>query len=55
MEQKKSFFGPLLLIAAGVVWLLVRAGTVPPDNLWALTHIWPFLLIAAGIGLLLRP
>jgi hypothetical protein len=55
MEQKRSLFGPLLLIGAGVTWLLVRSGTVPSSNLWALTHIWPFLLIAAGIGLILRP
>ena len=55
MEQKKSLFGPLLLIAAGVTWLLVRSGTIPSSNLWALTHIWPFLLIAAGVGLILRP
>jgi hypothetical protein len=55
MEQKRSLFGPLLLIAAGVIWLLVRAGTIPAANLWALTYIWPFLLIAAGIGLILRP
>ena len=57
MEQKKSFslFGPLLLIAAGVIWLLIQAGTIPSSNLWALTHIWPYLLIAAGVGLILRP
>ena len=55
MEQKRSLFGPLLLIAAGVIWLLIRAGTIPASNLWALTYIWPFLLIAAGIGLILRP
>lgn len=54
MEQKRSLFGPLLLIAAGVVWLLVKSGTVPAGNLWALTHIWPFLLIAAGLGIILR-
>lgn len=54
MEQKRSLFGPLLLIAAGVVWLLVKLGTIPTANLWALTHIWPFLLIAAGLGLILR-
>lgn len=54
MEQKNSIFGPLLLIAAGVVWLLVKSGNVPAENLWALTHIWPYLLIAAGVGLLLR-
>ena len=54
MEQQKSLFGPLLLITAGVMWLLIKSGTIPGDNLWALTHIWPFLLIAAGFGLILR-
>jgi hypothetical protein len=38
-----------------VIWLLIRAWTIPTSNLWALTYIWPFLLIAAGIGLILRP
>jgi len=55
MEQKRSLFGPLLLIAIGALWLLIKAGSIPSSNLWALTHVWPFLLIAAGIGLLLRP
>jgi len=57
MEQKRSFslFGPLLLIAAGVIWMLIQAGSIPSSNLWALTHIWPFLLIAAGVGLMLKP
>ena len=54
MQHSKSIFGPLLLIAAGVIWLLVKAGTVPAANLWALTHIWPFLLIAAGLGIILK-
>ena len=55
MQQKRSLFGPLLLIAAGVLWLLFKQGIVPAANLWALAHIWPFLLIAAGVGLILRP
>jgi len=55
MEHKRSLFGPLLLIAAGVVWLLVKSGSIPSANLWALTHIWPYLLIAAGIGIMLKP
>jgi hypothetical protein len=54
MQQNRSLFGPLLLIAAGIVWLLVKSGTVPSENLWALTHIWPFLLIAAGLGIILK-
>jgi hypothetical protein len=55
MEQKRSLFGPLLLVAVGVIWLLVKSGTIPSENLWALTHIWPFLFIAAGLGIILRP
>ena len=55
MEQKRSLFGPLLLIAAGVIWLLVKSGNIPSANLWALAHIWPFLLIAAGLGIIVRP
>lgn len=53
MQQSKSLFWPLALIATGVVWLLVASGTIPSENLWALTHIWPFLLIAAGLGIIL--
>lgn len=55
MSQPKSIFGPLLLIAAGAMWLLIQSGNLPAGNLWALTYIWPYLLIAAGIGLILRP
>jgi hypothetical protein len=54
MSQPRSIFGPLLLIAAGAVWLLTKSGNIPTANLWALTHIWPYVLIAAGIGLILR-
>lgn len=54
MSQPRSIFGPLLLIAAGIIWLLTQSGTIPSANLWALTHIWPYILIAAGVGLILR-
>ncbi len=54
MSQPKSLFGPLFLIAAGVIWLLVKSGNIASSNLWALTHVWPYVLIAAGIGLILR-
>lgn len=53
MKQRSIFF-PLLLIASGVIWLLVSMGRIPSENLWALAHFWPFLLIAAGLGLMLR-
>src|SRR5688572_20802901 len=45
----------MLLITIGAMWLLIKSGNIPAANLWALTPIWPFLLIAAGIGLILRP
>jgi len=54
MSKPRSLFGPLLLIAVGAVWLLTKSGTIPSSNLWALTYIWPYILIAAGIGLILR-
>lgn len=44
----------MLLIGAGVIWLLVNLGYIPSSNLWALAHIWPILLIGAGLGLILR-
>lgn len=54
MSHPRSLFGPLLLIAAGIIWLLTKAGSLPASNLWALTHIWPYFLIVAGVGLILR-
>lgn len=54
MEKHRSFFFPLLLIAVGVVWLLMSMNVIPAANLWALTHIWPYLLIVLGLGLILR-
>lgn len=54
MKENRSFFWPLTLIATGVIWLMVSIGQIPSENLWALTHIWPYLLIALGAGLILR-
>jgi hypothetical protein len=54
MNRHRSFFFPLLLIGAGVIWLMVNLGYIPSANLWALAHIWPILLIGAGLGLILR-
>jgi len=53
-DRRHSLFFPMILIAAGVIWLLVNFGTIPSANLWALTYIWPFLLIGLGAGLILR-
>jgi hypothetical protein len=42
------------LIAAGIIWVLVNVGVIAQGNLWALSYYWPFLLIAIGLGLILR-
>jgi hypothetical protein len=52
--KTRSIFGPLVLIAIGILWLLAITNTIPLANLWALAHLVPFVLIAIGISLLVR-
>ncbi len=52
--KQRSLFWPLALIATGVIWLLVSMNIIPAANLWALTYIWPFVLIAVGVGLIFQ-
>ena len=52
--KNQSLFWPLTLIATGVIWLLVSLKVIPAANVWALTHLWPYLLIVLGMGLILR-
>ena len=52
--KRRSFFGPMLLITVGVIWLLVSLRVIPYANLWALAQALPFVLMALGAGLLLR-
>ena len=54
MNENRSIFWPLTFIAAGTLWLIINMNLIPAGNLWALTHIWPYLLIALGAGLILR-
>ena len=54
MSKPRSIFGPLLLIAVGAIWLLTKSGSIPSSNLWALTYVWPYVLIAAGVAIILR-
>lgn len=51
--KERSYFFPLALIATGSIWLLNGMGVIPSENLWALTHIWPFFLIGWGVSLIL--
>ena len=52
--NQRSLFWPLALIATGVIWLMVSMSIIPAANLWALTYIWPYVLILLGLGLILR-
>ena len=52
--KERSLFWPFVMIATGFVWLMVNLGKIPTDNLWALTQIWPYLLMALGVGLIVR-
>jgi len=52
--KERSIFWPLAMIAIGVLWLMIGMGIVPRANLWALTYTLPYLLIALGVGLILR-
>jgi hypothetical protein len=52
--RERSIFWPLVMIAAGVFWILIGTGVVPSANLWALLQTLPYLLILLGFGLILR-
>lgn len=52
VQQPRSIFWPLTLIAAGALWLLISFNVIPMANLWALTRLWPVALIGFGLGLL---
>lgn len=54
MKEHRSFFWPLTFIATGILWLMIIMGNLPSQNLWALIYIWPYMLIALGVGLILR-
>ena len=54
MERRISLFFPLVLIAAGSVWIMIQMKSIQPSSLWALFYLWPFLLITVGLGLILR-
>lgn len=52
-ERKGSLFGPLLLVAGGMVLLLNNFGLVEWDIWLRLLRLWPIFIIGAGLDLLL--
>jgi len=49
-----SLFGPILLIAIGVYFLLNNLGLVPGVNWAAALRLWPLLLIFMGVNIIVR-
>jgi DUF4097 and DUF4098 domain-containing protein YvlB len=53
--RRSSILGPLVLIVVGVVFLLIQTGHMQSARFWEwYGRFWPFLLVAAGIVLLLE-
>ena len=50
--RSRSIFWPLVMVAAGVIFLGMNLGSLPSSNLWALYYVIPFVLIALGLGLI---
>lgn len=48
----RSLFWPVVLLGAGVIWLLSNLNIIPTENLWLLVHLWPVLFIIAGLDIL---
>lgn len=53
-SSSQSLFAPVLLIALGFYFLLQNMGMLPNLNWAAAWHLWPVLLIFAGINLIVR-
>ena len=56
-EQKRnpSLFGPIVLIAIGVIFLLANLGLLPGRLYWeAALRLWPLLLVFIGLNLIAR-
>ncbi len=52
-ERRGSLVGPLILIALGVIFLLTNTGYLSGDTWLVLLRLWPLLLIAIGIDILI--
>lgn len=54
-RRHNSFFGPIVLIAIGVYFLLANLGYIPGSINWmAALQLWPLALILLGINVIVR-
>lgn len=52
--QRRSYFGPILLITLGLVFLGKNLGLIPGEGWGVIWRLWPLLLIIGGLDDLLR-
>ncbi len=48
----RDLFWPVLFVGFGLLWLLVNLNYLPLDNIGVLISLWPALLVAAGLDLM---
>lgn len=53
-RRSRSLFGPIVLIAIGVYFLLSNLGMVNSPNWTAVLQLWPLWLIFAGVNMIVR-
>lgn len=53
-RYRRSFFGPILLIAIGLIFLGKNIGLIPAEGWGTIWRLWPVLLIVAGVDDLFR-
>ncbi len=52
-ENKSSSLG-VMIILIGLVFLLMNLGVLHFSMFWGIVHLWPFLLVIAGLSILLK-
>ena len=53
-NKRRSYFGPILLITIGIIFLAYNLGLIPGDGWDTILRLWPVLLIIAGVDELVR-
>ena len=53
-NKRRSYFGPILLITIGFIFLAENLGFIPGEGWETILKLWPVLLIIAGVDDLIR-
>ena len=53
-KRRRNYFGPILLIAIGLIFLGNNLGLIPGDGWQLIWRLWPILLIIAGLNEIIR-